>query len=427
MEEYYYVIGIVIFFFIITSTFRSRNYKSRRRNFNRRNKQPNYSGTDHKSRNIYYQSQGNYHIKKKRYYKSANIDRRTIINTHKALKNHQLQNYIIDIAKIRGDEGERQLKEFIISNKNFTKSPIFSSKRIFDQYKNHKREIDIIVVTKKLIYIIECKNWSGEITSFNMKDNYLNYKSYYNGSIEQRFNPIIDNNYKLNLLHSILNDKFGNIPVEHFVNKLIFINKEMKYPISIEKNENVITYRQLSRYFSSQETGHAFSLSKALVSGLLHLIKSEEQVNDTLQARYGDLPHYKKIVQYLDSLPTWDYITLSDASGTKNIISGDIRISNLFYNKQLNYRDISTLKVVPGKSFLIPLIFCKSNLNASIIWKNNSSHNPKTVPINYEGKIYFREAGSPDQTEYNILDIDSITIGSFNSEPDQKNRAVSNR
>ncbi|MDR1111096.1 MAG: NERD domain-containing protein, partial [Deltaproteobacteria bacterium] len=109
--------------------------------------------------------------------KSIKSSYKEIINTNKQIKTHQFQDIIVDIKKQRGDEGEKQLKQFILTNKNFGKATIFASKRLFDKSNNHKREIDIIIVTKKNIYIIECKNWAGQILSFNENSSKISYRS----------------------------------------------------------------------------------------------------------------------------------------------------------------------------------------------------------------------------------------------------------
>jgi hypothetical protein len=267
-------------------------------------------------------------------------------------------------------------------------------------------------VTKKNIYIIECKNWAGQILSFNENSSKISYRSNLNSLIEQRYNPVEENNYKLQLLHNILNTNIGSIPIQFFVNKIIFINKNMSYPPTLENCANVITYNKLSQFFSNEDTGLSFKFQKAIIKGIIHLISNEEKANLAIQKRYNDLPYFDKIIQYLNSLPTWDYITLLSSNGKKITLTGDLlRYENVFKTK-LYFKNISNIKIIRKKGLLIPLILLKSNLIASIKWKDKHKRGSfKKIHLNYYGTILFHPAGSSNPINYNILDIDSITIG----------------
>jgi hypothetical protein len=335
-----------------------------------------------------------------------------VINTYNAIKNHQLKVYQVSPKKAMGDEGEKKLKQFILSNKNFSKSIIFSSKRIFDSDVNHKREIDIIVLTKKNIYIIECKNWAGEIVAFDEKKDTIMYRSNPSAKIEKRENPVKLNNYKLRLLHSLINKKIGPIAIERFVNKVIFINKNMTYPENLKDSANVITYTTLSSYFSSQETGQAFNFQKVLLSGLLKLITTEENAAKTLESKYGELPNFTKILRFLDKLPTWDYMTLIGHDGKKYTISGDVRYFDNVFKTGTPINQILNLSVECTTSLVLPVLFKYSTLNGYVKWaRNKKKRQAAKIPLNYSGTILFQPAGEISPKSYKILDVDSITIG----------------
>ncbi|MDR1395063.1 MAG: NERD domain-containing protein [Deltaproteobacteria bacterium] len=335
-----------------------------------------------------------------------------IIANYSSIKNHQLSDYQASLQKIKGDEGEQQLKAFIMSNKNFEKATIYSSKRIFDSFINHKREIDVIVVSKKSIYVIECKNWSGQIVSFKEKSDNLNYKHNSMAFVEARPNPLKENSYKLNILKELIKNNVGDIPDKFFVNKVVFINKHMLYPPALEKAPNAVTYNQLAGYFSLQKTGQGFSLPKTLVSGLLKLLLSQETAQLAIEAKYGDLPGFDRVLEYLDSLPTWDYLTLLKADGSKVTLAGDVRFyKNVFFGPQ-HYRDMQNITVKYKESLIIPLLFKYSALFAQIKWSEGAKGaRPGKLPLNAQGFIEFQIAGDPDCKTYSILDVDSIIIG----------------
>ncbi|MDR0620973.1 MAG: NERD domain-containing protein [Deltaproteobacteria bacterium] len=323
-----------------------------------------------------------------------------------------MQTYSVSPKKVMGDEGEKKLKQFILSNKNFSRSVIFSSKRIFDSDVNHKREIDIIVLTKQKIYIIECKNWAGEIVSYNEKKDTIAYRSNPSAKMEKRENPVKLNNYKLKLLHSLINKKIAPLPMDRFVNKVIFINKHMLYPANLEESSNVITYKTLSSYFSSEETGQAFSFQKVLLTGLLKLITTEEQAAKTLESKYGDLPNFSKILRFLDKLPTWDYMTLIGDDGKKFTLSGDVRYFDNVFKSGTPINQIRNMNVECTRSLVLPVLFKYSTLNGYVKWaRGMKKRQAAKVPLNYFGTILFQPAGEMSPKSYKILDVDSITLG----------------
>jgi hypothetical protein len=350
----------------------------------------------------------------KRFRHKNNITRRQIIDTFNALKNHKFCYYNKDARKSAGDEGEKQLKQFILANPNFAKSPIYSSKRIFDSSISQKKEIDIIILTKKKIYIFECKNWAGKIVKFNENDEKIGYKNN-NGQYEKRANPVISNKSKLYLLHkTICNNLNINLSINYFVNKIIFINKNMSYDNSLLDNQSVITYKTLSSYFSSQDTGNKFDLPKLLLNGLLKIINSEDVRNLTIEAKYGDLPYFEKVNKFLNDLPTWDYLTIKDEHGSEFTFNGDLKRYNNVFFQSINFNNVLNIEIKFSVTLLLPLIFKYSQLNAYIRWiKPINSESISKIPIKHDGTIYFHHPGEQTPREYNVIDISSIIIGNF--------------
>jgi hypothetical protein len=267
-------------------------------------------------------------------------------------------------------------------------------------------------LTKKNIYIIECKNWAGEIVSYHENKDNITYRSNPYAKIEKRENPVKLNNYKLRLLHSLINKKVGPIPIDRFVNKVIFINKNMLYPENMLQSPNVITYNTLSSYFSAQETGQAFNFQKILLSGLLKLITTEERADQTLVSKYGDIPNFTKILRFLDKLPTWDYMTLIGKDGKKFTLSGDVRYFNNVFKSGTPINKILNINIESTTSLVLPVLFKYSTLNGYVKWARHSKKRQAAkIPLNYSGTVLFQPAGEVSPKTYNILDVDSITLG----------------
>ena len=126
----------------------------------------------------------------------------------------------IDSKEQAGKKGERIVNDRIqklISNK-LKGQGISHPKFIFFVYKQDTCEIDNLVVTKGGIFIIETKNWKGEITG-NLNDrNWKKTKKYYRNEftydydIQSLENPIQENDRHLNNFSNIWKKVCNNIP-----------------------------------------------------------------------------------------------------------------------------------------------------------------------------------------------------------------------
>ena len=125
----------------------------------------------------------------------------------------------IDSKEQAGKKGERIVNDRIqklISNK-LKGQGISHPKFIFFVYKQDTCEIDNLVVTKGGIFIIETKNWKGEITG-NLNDkNWKKTKKYYRDEftyddIQSLENPIQENQRHSNNFSNIWKKVCNNIP-----------------------------------------------------------------------------------------------------------------------------------------------------------------------------------------------------------------------
>lgn len=120
-----------------------------------------------------------------------------------------------------GIYGENQI-DYELKNSNI---PMYILKNIRLQNNEKESEIDFLVITKKLIYIIECKNLIGNIDVDN-KGNFTR-KIYQNGyiNIKSTYSPITQNERHMRLIKEILLESKTN-----FISKLLFkLNFEKKY------------------------------------------------------------------------------------------------------------------------------------------------------------------------------------------------------
>lgn len=136
----------------------------------------------------------------------------------------------IDSKKQAGEEAERIVNNRIqklISNK-LKGQGISHPKFIFFVYKQDTCEIDNLVVTKGGIFIIETKNWKGEITG-NLNDkNWTKTKKYnytkftYDYDIQSLENPIQENDRHLNNFSNIWKKVCNDIDIPKITPIVIF-------------------------------------------------------------------------------------------------------------------------------------------------------------------------------------------------------------
>jgi hypothetical protein len=342
--------------------------------------------------------------------------RRTIVRSYKTLKNHAYQEHVRDPKKAAGVEGENWLKYFISMNKQFKKAVLFSSKRIMDTSVSHKREIDIIAVTRKKIYIIECKNWAGEIVQFSETAGTIRYKPKPMAPAEEQRNPVRENAYKVNLLRNYLNSQLTiELSIKDFVNKIIFINERMKYPESLKECQNVITSDQLTDYLSSERTGYNWAWGKSLITAIFTFLESEESASRFVVEAFNDLPHYKTIISIIDDLPTWDWITMRDKEGNEFTYNGDILYYQDVFLGFADFQKIRDITIVTQSISVITLLFNLINRKALVYAKVNYIDNrpEKMIPINPSGTLLFQPAGDKTRKNVSILDVTSISVGFF--------------
>ena len=80
---------------------------------------------------------------------------------------NQTQKSIEDPAAMAGRQAERFLKSLINSNLKYKDTYYFINKRIPARFNARHYEIDLMVLTKKQLNIIEVKNWSGSLFTSN--------------------------------------------------------------------------------------------------------------------------------------------------------------------------------------------------------------------------------------------------------------------
>lgn len=365
-------------------------------------------------------------IMKKKYTHSIKYTKLEAIKCWFKIFNYKHTPPLEDKATIAGRIGEDFLTDYISNHPKFSECEVFERKRIYNKDLNRKNEIDMIVVSDKKIYVIECKNWKGNVS---IKGDTWIYTTTVNGEkVTRKYGPESDNNkmnpidsikMKAELLYNELKKINISINMNDIIYKVIFINKDMELTKNIDK-QHIILYSELKSYMDHENTKNEKNIMNNIIVALLNIFtKDEEKLNkidNYLNPKIGNNKR-EEMLQYLESLPTWDYIELSKGSNpTANsnikIYQGDLKRYENIFIEEINFSDIMNIEVKkddnPIKS-LINVILGSYPLMLDVeFWYGER----REFIANPNGYITFQEAGNPETKKIDILQIANIKIGS---------------
>lgn len=92
---------------------------------------------------------------------------------------------------------------------------------IYLEYGDLSAQIDYIVITRKITYIIECKNLIGDIEIDNTGAFIRHYELFGKHVKEGIYSPVTQNLRHLNVLKEIRKANKSNILTKHFLKKLL--------------------------------------------------------------------------------------------------------------------------------------------------------------------------------------------------------------
>ena len=297
----------------------------------------------------------------------------------------------------------------------------FAAKRVPDPRNNRRREIDLIVVTAKRLYVIECKNWTGTLSIEG--DRWVQRSVV--GKERLHEDVLSLNTFKMHLLVQYLQDRGIEIEPDRVCQKLIFMNPKLKIAsMAIAKNPDVVTPNRLEEYLDRQN--NQLKAHEKLFSSVIGLLLDEELKGKVLDGlaidRVGGI-HHDRLIQEVGKLATWDKIFLY---GTK-ILSGDIidrSIPNLFrrYPNHLPLDRAKEIRISFVKSKWLGLIkaFLRIGRPIALDFYDPQAKLVAQVSGNPAGIVLIHEPGSRDPTPVNLCDINRIVSGRHIANDDRK-------
>jgi hypothetical protein len=317
-----------------------------------------------------------------------------------------------DDGILAGRDAEDLLRKIVNENYSFKGCHSFASKRIPDPQNQRRREIDLIVVTDKRLYVIECKNWTGVLSTAG---NRWIQKSF-GGQVREHEDVLALNTFKMKLLIEYLKNQGINIQPDRVCQKLIFMNPKLNIAsLAIAKSPHVVTPDRLEAYLGRQN--NQLKTHEKLFCSVIGLLLDEELKSKVLDGlaieRVGGI-HHDRLIQEIAKLATWDKIFLH---GTK-ILSGDPigrSIPHMFdkHSHRLPLDRVKEMRIAFVKSKWLGLAkaFLKIGRPIAIDLFDPRGKSIARANGNPFGIVRFHEAGSKEPTSINLCEIDRIISG----------------
>jgi len=202
-----------------------------------------------------------------------------------------------------GRQAEAFLKDLVDSNLRFKGAHCFVGKRVPAPGLRRRFELDLVVLTRKQLHILEVKNWSGEL--FPEQKEWVQCKR---DGRKIRYPSLTRyNSQKVDVLLDYLRGYGVKLENTMVSRKVLFMNEKLKIHPAILADRDVINRQRLDRYLAGQK-GTSFSerLLLSVVEACLDTEKSSIIVGGIFKAVNRRL--FKNAVKALSELRTWDLI-----------------------------------------------------------------------------------------------------------------------
>ncbi len=336
-----------------------------------------------------------------------------------------------DGGVLAGRDAEDLLQRLVAENYSFRGCHSFAGKRVSNLDGRGRREIDLIVVTSKRMYIIECKNWTGNLIAEG--DRWVQTNTNGKGQVVRREHEDVlqVNQLKMKLLIANLRNQAIPIKPETVCQKVIFMNPKLRIcSPAIAEHPDVITPERLETYLSSQDA--KLKLHERLFSAVIGVLLDDETKNKVLDGVGIELvggSKHQQLLKYLRELGTWDRAFLR---GTK-IISGDVRMrssANIFMDSiSLDGVKSITVRYVRSKWLGFFKALFRIGRPIALDLYNAQGKLIDKVVGNPHGFVRMIAAGSPTEQDIDLCQIDQITYGRYVDEdqPRVKQRLARSR
>ena len=232
---------------------------------------------------------------------------------------------------VAGAIGENLLRSYFQNDLSHKEAHIFLNKRVPSGQAGKRKEIDVLVITRKQIHVIEVKNWSGKICSKGEK--WLQIRR--NGTEVEHPNLTEYNDEKAKVLRKFFIKKGIEIPEEYFSQKVIFVNKNLEIEKKIADNPNIIDLKKIKSYVKAQKQ---VSFSEKVMCSIVEFCVGAEKAANLVDTLFQSLTNEKftRLLTCVKNMATWDRVVLH---GTKKINGDLLKIQT--QNQKIRREDLS--------------------------------------------------------------------------------------
>ena len=235
-----------------------------------------------------------------------------------------------------GLQGEDFVRKLIVTHKHFGRRKnclLLTNKRVPKVNGGGKREIDLILVSKKKLHIHEVKNWSGRLEGRIDDPMWTHYPV--KGSPREVKNLTMDNAEKAAVISQFLSRLGIEVAADEIDYRTFFVDSKrsdgstrLAISSKISSDESIVTTDKLGFYLNVEQADNIDQINfwqETIVKFLEKVISfslGADSGDRFIQGFLGKIgkENHKKLVASLKMLPTWDQLIFY---GTK-IESGDI-------------------------------------------------------------------------------------------------------
>lgn len=306
-----------------------------------------------------------------------------------------------DPTKAAGQEGEEFVLALVESSLNYKGVYCFMNKRVRSKKDNKRYEVDLVVLTKKHIYFLEVKNWSGEL--FQKGNNWIQKRL--SGETLMHPNLTHYNLKKQDAMIEYLRSKGINLDKSYFSQKVIFIKHKLKIAPKIVSNPNVIPAHKLDGYLSKQKT---IGKVEKFIHSVIEFCLDSEKSGIVLDGIYHSMnkKQFEAAQKALSSLETWDKIVFNGGE----VVTGDLLKLSIANGKAVKIKSIpngTQVELSWNRSKfggLMQALFSKKALGQIKLKK-------QWQPISTKDTVKFHSAGEKSPQKISLRDINMIVRG----------------
>jgi hypothetical protein len=249
-----------------------------------------------------------------------------------------------DPQVLAGRRAEDFLHQLVRSNLKYKDAHCFIGKRIPSPRDRRRYEIDLIVLTKKQLHVIEVKNWSGEL--FIRNDQWIQRKR--NGEEIEHPDLAHYNARKMQALTQYLQSHGVEVPPGFIRQTVLFMHPGLRMSHEIASHPNVIPRAMLDDYLNSQR---GISMAERMLHSVVEACLNMENSKVVLEGLFKALHSHeiKNAVTALSALHTWDRVCFYGGKVEQGDMIGLTIRGEYIGFKSLSAGDEVKLKWVRGK------------------------------------------------------------------------------